>query len=141
MMLRAATAGDAAAISAIHRLAAFRTPSQTDAESLRFVREWLLAANRTWVAVVEDEVVGYVTWDDAWLRHLFVHPDHQRRGYGATLLAHVMADRRERQLWTFAGNVRARRFYEDRGWMLVELTDGAGNGEGEPEVRYLWRPE
>jgi hypothetical protein len=42
------------------------------------------------------------------------------------------------QLWTFQRNTRARRFYEARGFVLVEETDDAGNEENEPDARYLW---
>jgi ribosomal protein S18 acetylase RimI-like enzyme len=44
------------------------------------------------------------------------------------------------QLWVFQKNVGARRFYERHGFRLVELTDGAGNEENEPDARYEWRP-
>ncbi|WP_298279395.1 hypothetical protein [uncultured Bradyrhizobium sp.] len=47
-----------------------------------------------------------------------------------------LADRR--QLWTFQRNARARRFYEARGFVAVEQTDGSRNEEQEPDVRYLW---
>ena len=42
------------------------------------------------------------------------------------------------QLWTFQRNLSARRFYEARGFALVEQTDGARNEEKEPDARYLW---
>jgi hypothetical protein len=42
------------------------------------------------------------------------------------------------QLWTFQRNAQVRRFYESRGFVLVEETDGAGNEEREPDARYLW---
>jgi GNAT superfamily N-acetyltransferase len=97
-----------------------------------------MSENHIWVAEAGDAVVGYIAFNDGWVRHLFVHPEHQGRGIGATLLAHVMADGRERQLWTFEKNARARRFYEDRGWVRAELTDGQGNEQKELEVRYVW---
>ena len=45
---------------------------------------------------------------------------------------------RRLQLWTFQRNAQARRFYEARGFVVVEQTDGAGNEEKEPDARYLW---
>jgi hypothetical protein len=42
------------------------------------------------------------------------------------------------QLWTFQRNVQARRFYEARGFALVQETDGAENEEKEPDALYLW---
>ena len=43
------------------------------------------------------------------------------------------------QLWTFQGNVKARAFYERRGFTAAEFTDGEGNEERLPDVRYEWR--
>jgi GNAT superfamily N-acetyltransferase len=127
-------------LSAIHRLTAFLPPLQSAEENLRFVRERLMAEYQVWVAETGGEVVGYVAFNDGWLSHLFVHPEHQGHGIGANLLAHVTADGRERQLWTFEKNARARAFYEQHGWLLAERTDGQSNEHKEPEVRYVWRP-
>lgn len=41
-------------------------------------------------------------------------------------------------LWTFQRNAPARRFYEKRGFVLIEETDGARNEEKEPDALYLW---
>jgi len=42
--------------------------------------------------------------------------------------------------WVFQRNEGARRFYERHGCRLVELTDGSGNEEKEPDALYEWRP-
>lgn len=133
--LRPARPDDAAAVSAIHRLAAFVTPPGTVDDNLRFVREQLMAKGEVWLAQAGGAIVGYVAFDDGWIAHLMVRPDHQGRGHGAALLAHAMADGRPRQLWTYARNAPARRFYERHGWTLAETTDGH-----EPEVRYVSPP-
>lgn len=62
-----------------------------------------------------------------WLGDRFVALAKQRRPDGL-------------QLWTFQVNGPARRFYERHGFAAVEETDGAGNEEREPDVRYVWRP-
>jgi hypothetical protein len=36
------------------------------------------------------------------------------------------------------GNAPARRFYQSRGFVLVEQTDGSRNEEQEPDARYRW---
>lgn len=38
-------------------------------------------------------------------------------------------------LWTFAANTGARRFYERHGFVATESTEG-DNEEGSPDVRY-----
>jgi hypothetical protein len=40
----------------------------------------------------------------------------------------------------FQRNERARTFYERRGCHVVELTDGSGNEEREPDALYEWVP-
>ncbi|HEX5262508.1 MAG TPA: hypothetical protein VFW13_03220, partial [Phenylobacterium sp.] len=56
------------------------------------------------------------------------------------LLAKALSYERPMQLWTFQQNTRARKFYEDRGFRLVKLTDGLGNEERTPDALYEWRP-
>ena len=137
--VRRATLADAGDVSAIHRLAAVLPPPQSAEENLRYVREQLMAESQVWVAEVDGEVVAYVAFNEGWLSHRMVHPAQQASGLGAALLAHAMADGRERQLWTFERNKQVRAFYEQHGWVLAETT-GQANEQEEPEVRYLWRP-
>jgi hypothetical protein len=42
------------------------------------------------------------------------------------------------QFWVFQQNERARGFYEAHGAVAVECTDGSGNEEKTPDVRYEW---
>jgi len=89
------------------------------------------------VAVVDDEVVGYVTLtsasqtrmrsDEPGLAHvgrLFVRPDHWGSGVATALLAHAVAEAaargyRQMRLFTPSVHARARRFYEREGWRAV----------------------
>ena len=74
-----------------------------------------------------------------WVDQLYVATDWQGLGIGRQLLD--MAKERSEgdlQLWTFQVNDRARRFYERNGFVIAELTDGQGNQEREPDVRYVW---
>lgn len=111
----------------------------THEDDLRFFAERFLPANAVWVADQEDRVVGYIGFDADWINHLYLLPEAQGQGIGPQLLALALADGRTRRLWTFQQNARARRFYETRGFVLVELTDGAGNEEKTPDALYEWR--
>lgn len=142
MILRAATPDDAAAIATVHRLAMrislpFLPELHTPEEDLRFVRERLSTVNTVWVAEVAGQVAGYIAFHEGWIDHLFVHPDHQGVGIGPMLLDKALEDGAERQLWTFQQNTRARAFYEKRGFGAVEFTEGQGNEEKTPDVRYV----
>ncbi len=102
----------------------------------------------TTVAEVEDggEVVGFVVVVDAEVEQLFVAPPHRGSGVAALLL-----DEAERQVastghdeaWlaVVAGNARARRFYQRRGWsdggaLPYEVSAG-GTTYVSPCRRYL----
>jgi putative acetyltransferase len=84
---------------------------------------------------------GFAILDDDWLTHLYVHPDEIGTGVGHALFEHVTTLRPDGfQFWVFQQNERARRFYEAHGAAAVEFTDGSGNEERTPDVRYEWKP-
>lgn len=85
-----------------------------------------------------DVLSGIIAFRDGWVEQLYVLPAVQGRGVGTELLdvAKHACDRLE--LWTFQRNALARRFYEARGFMLIEQTNGTRNEEKEPDARYLW---
>jgi len=82
---------------------------------------------------------GVAILHDDWLTHLYVHPDEIGTGVGHALFEHVTTLRPDGfQFWVFQQNKRARRFYEAHGAVAVEFTDGSGNEEKTPDVRYRW---
>src|SRR5258706_330450 len=140
------TAADAQAIAVVHRPAmrvslSFLPELHTAAEDLAWFGGLFLPANEVWVAEADGQVVAYVGFDADWIHHLYILPDFQGQGTGPLLLARAMADGAPKRLWTFQQNVRARKFYEDRGFVAVEFTDGAGNEEKTPDVCYEWRSD
>jgi putative acetyltransferase len=146
VILRPAVAADAEAIAIVHRAAmrvslSFLPELHTAEEDLSFFTERFLPANVVWVADADGQVVGYIGFDPDWIHHLYLLPEAQGQGIGPQLLALALADGRSRRLWTFQQNARARRFYEDRGFVLIELTDGSGNEEKTPDALYEWRPD
>jgi GNAT superfamily N-acetyltransferase len=94
------------------------------------------------VFVFDDgEVAGFAVLHGDELDAFYVAPEHQRRGVGAALFRHAQELRPERfGFWVFRDNDRARRFYERHGARFLYETDGAGNEERTPDVRYEWRP-
>jgi len=113
----------------------------TEEETRTFIRDLLLPYNEVWVAEEDGRVIGFTGLGDDFVRHLYVRPEEQDRGVGTALLE-LAKERRPAglQLWVFQRNVGARRFYERHGFTVVELTDGSGNEEREPDARYVWEP-
>jgi ribosomal protein S18 acetylase RimI-like enzyme len=120
---------------------AFLPRLHTEDDTRDWIRTVVLAEQEVWVAEVEGRVVGYAALSERTLEHLYVHPDFQGRGAGTALLEHAKRERPAGfRFWVFQKNERARRFYERHGCRLVQLTDGAGNEEREPDALYEWVP-
>jgi GNAT superfamily N-acetyltransferase len=144
LTLRPATPGDASAVADVFLAAraeamAYLPSLHSESETRAWIRDVVLASQEVVVAEVEGRPVGFAALDGGLLAHLYVHPDLQRRGVGSALLARVQTLRPDGfRLWVFQRNTGARRFYERRGLSLVEVTDGAGNEEREPDALYSW---
>ncbi|MGA4841277.1 GNAT family N-acetyltransferase [Streptomyces sp. G45] len=126
--LRAARAGDAAAIARIWHegwsdghhgnvpaaLIAVRTPESFLLRAPRRVDD-------TVVATVGGVVAGFVMVVDDEVEQVYVSRDHRGTGVAAELLAEaerLVAAKGHRRAWLAVvnGNARARRFYERNGW-------------------------
>jgi GNAT superfamily N-acetyltransferase len=99
-----------------------------------------LAEHEGWVWD-EDGVRGFSVLTEDELLYLYLDVGWTGRGIGSALLEHA----KERRpggftLWTFQQNEGARRFYERHGLTAIEFTEGEGNEERTPDVRYRWKP-
>src|SRR5574340_242552 len=144
-MVRHATPEDAVAVAdvfiASFRGLAFLPGLHTDDEIRAWIATVVLPEDEVWIAESNGGVVGFAAVGDDHLHHLYVHPDAQNRGIGTALLERVKEQRPHGfRLWVFQRNTGARRFYERHGCRLVELTDGSGNEEREPDALYSWAP-
>ncbi len=98
----------------------------------------IFARHSVWLAVDNGRVVGIASRDGEWVSQLYIAPGYTGKGIGKRLLDKMQSEVAGDvlRLWTFQRNKGARRFYERHGFVAVELTDGSGNEEGEPDVRY-----
>jgi GNAT superfamily N-acetyltransferase len=146
-MIRRLALAEMDAAARVHRVAfnqalPWLADLHTPAEDRWFFRERLYPTCQVWGAVDAEMLLGLVAFREDWIDQLCVLPRVQRQGIGAALLGvaqeSVESSLGRLQLWTFQRNLPARRFYESRGFVLVEETDGTGNEEREPDARYLW---
>jgi ribosomal protein S18 acetylase RimI-like enzyme len=145
-VIRPARPADAEAIAAVNVAARRRAMPYLrlvhgHEETVAWVRDVLLDRDEVHVAEADGRVVAFLGLYGPVLEQLWVEPQAQGRGVGSALLD-LAKDLRPQgfDLWVFQRNDQARGFYERRGLLLAELTDGAGNDEREPDARYAWRP-
>ena len=119
---------------ALPSLAGLHTPE----EDQWFFRERVFNTCEMWGAFDGAAMRGIIAFREGWIDQLYVLPEAQRRGVGKDLLQVAQNAFDRLQLWTFQRNAPARRFYEARGFALIQETDGAGNDEKEPDALYLW---
>lgn len=146
--LRRAAAADASAVADVY-LASFHATydfplAHTDDEVRRWIRDVVVATRETWVAIDGDggPVVAMMVVGPGELDQLYVAPDRLGRGIGRRLLEQAQRSSPVGlALFTFQVNARARRFYERNGFVATWFGDGTANEEGQPDVRYAWRPD
>lgn len=142
-MLRQLALADMGAAAQVHRTAFDQAMPwliglHTPDEDRWFYRERVFPTCRVWGRFDRDALSGIIAFRDGWVEQLYVLPTVQGRGGGTELLDVAKSACERLELWTFQRNAPARRFYEARGFRLVEETDGARNEEREPDARYLW---
>lgn len=142
-MLRRLALADMGAAAQVHRIAfdqamPWLVGLHTPDEDRWFYRERVFPTCRVWGRFDGDALSGIIAFREDWVEQLYVLPTAQRQGGGTELLDVAKSACERLELWTFQRNAPARRFYEARGFRLVEKTDGVRNEEREPDARYLW---
>jgi len=145
---RPATARDAGDIASVFsssfRLLTFLPMLHTVEQDRWFIENVILKECEVVVAERDAErgegIVSFLARDGEEIRMLYTHPDFVGSGAGSLLLEAAKASGvAALELWCFQANVRARQFYEERGFLAVRFTDGTDNEEKMPDVRYRWQ--
>jgi len=116
--------------------------AHTDEEVRQWIADILLPTREVWVAATPTgSVVAMMALSADMLEQLYVAPGWTGRGIGSRLLSLAQARRPAGlDLYTFQVNAGARRFYERNGFVEVARGNGNDNEEGQPDLRYAWRP-
>ncbi|WP_230531236.1 GNAT family N-acetyltransferase [Microvirga roseola] len=141
--VRRAEFSDMEAVARLHRRVRnislpYLPDLHTPEEDLAFFEEKVFPNSTMWLAEEGYELIGFAAASRDQLDHLYVDPAWHGQGVGSALLFVIKKGRRQLDLWTFQDNLQARQFYERRGFKPVETTDGSGNPERLPDVRYRW---
>ncbi|WP_299141516.1 GNAT family N-acetyltransferase [uncultured Tateyamaria sp.] len=142
--IRPARSTDAGAVGGILSAFVDETPwmprLHTRAEDIGFAGQMI---DRGWVDVAETggSVAGFAACDGETLHALYVTAAARRQGHGQALLLRVLDGCDRLTLWTFQANTGAQAFYAAHGFAEVERTDGAGNDEGLPDIKFIWKRE
>jgi GNAT superfamily N-acetyltransferase len=141
--LRRATGSDADAIANVYstsfRLLIFLPMLHTLEDYRWFIANVILKECEVTVAEDETGIVAFLARRGEEVRLLYTRPDRIGMGAGTQLIDAAKATGiGALELWCFQGNMRARRFYEARGFRAIRFTDGADNEERMPDVRYRW---
>jgi RimJ/RimL family protein N-acetyltransferase len=87
---------------------------------------------------LREAPLGFLAETQGWVDHLYLDPLQRGQGMGAALIRLAMTRQEKLQLWCFADNHPARRFYERLGFLQIGGTSG-DNEEGLPDILYEWR--
>jgi GNAT superfamily N-acetyltransferase len=110
-------------------------------EDSRFFHEKLLGRCDIWVAEEKGRLLGFLAIQGSYVDRLYVLPNAQRIGIGASLMKRAMElSPTGLELHTHQRNHVAREFYEKLGFTAVRFGVSPGP-ENEPDVEYHWRPE
>ncbi|WP_342429601.1 GNAT family N-acetyltransferase [Neobacillus sp. FSL H8-0543] len=90
------------------------------------------------LALMDEQVVGMIAYNEREISQLYIHIDFQGIGIGQTLLEKVKAQSSGRlTLYTFEVNENAQRFYEKHGFEIIGR--GHENEENLPDIQYEWK--
>src|SRR6188768_1633044 len=125
--IRLARPEDVNAIAAVHRSSMraampYLPDLHTPEEDRAWVADVVLPRQEVWIAEMAGSVVGVASLDGAMVTQLYILPEKQGLGVGSALLARAKERRPAGlELYAFQRNLRARGFYERRGFVAVAL--------------------
>jgi len=137
LILRNATDGDVDSVVQI--LTSSREaylPYAISPHALDDIHKWvsniLVPTSEVVIAQQAGQDVGVLAMSEsnqtAWIEQLYLAPGFTGQGIGPVLIAHALAQLpRPIHLWTFQQNLKARRFYENQGFVVIKTTDGEDN--------------
>lgn len=95
------------------------------------MRSVYLPMAESYVLENEGEIAGFISVVQHLLAALFMHPDHQGKGYGRALMEYVKERVPKLELKVYKDNENAIHFYERQGFSVLEETVDEETGQAE----------
>lgn len=120
-------------------------PERQSKDTIQSVSNWmkssLIPISEVEIAEFDGDVVGFSARLSGQLKHLYVHPSFQRRGFGTTMLDSVKkAFPAGFYLWIDSNSEDSKQFVEKRGCTYVRESDEAETKNQGHQSLYHWRP-
>ena len=130
LLIRSRRAAGAAIPPAVH----------SDAETREWISTVVIPDREVWLMEDADgQPLAVLILDGDWVDQLYVESTCTGFGLGSRLIELAKSRRPTGlQLWTFVTNAGAQRFYRRHGFVVAETTDGSGNEEQAPDIRFIW---
>lgn len=141
IQLRPATADDSDDVCDILYTFLDETPWMPRMHSRRQTRKFchsMIARGWVTLAEVDSKPRAFISREDQFIHALYVLRGSYGQGIGHRLLRDAQMQHLALELWTFQFNTGAQRFYLREGFVEMERTDGQGNDEKLPDIRYRW---
>lgn len=91
-----------------------------------------LPKTKTFVAINNDSIVGFISTIENYIAGLFVHPNYQGMGIGTSLINHIRPAHDELTLNVFKKNIKAQTFYCNYGF--IEIAESVHEETGEIQI-------
>ncbi len=108
-------------------------------DQLNYLETVVVPNNQVFLAIDEaaKKVVGFMALTDTELNQLYLHINYQGQGLGTRFLEMAkQLSPQKLQLYTFAVNEKAQRFYERHGFQIIGR--GFEPDLGLDDIRYEW---
>ncbi len=100
----------------------------------------LIVGGWTKVAEEDDRILGFIVQEKSWIKCLYLAPEARGKKIGKQILDHDIAEHPPGlHVWCFHSIYSACEFYLKQGFREIERTNGSGNEEKLPDIRYVWR--
>ena len=105
-------------------------------ENKKDMAETYLPNSETYLAIINDEIVGFVAMVDNFLAALFVQTKMKGQGIGSNLLCYIKERRKTIQLKVYKNNSNSIQFYKKQGFDI--LSDEIDKNTNEIEYLMEW---